>query len=219
MVELNVPQRDAVALITVDMQNDFLRSDSPVMASGVKTALPQIGQLVRGFREHRKPIFHSVRLYRPDGSNVDLFRRTAVEEGMRVLMPGTRGADLVTDISPCKARLVPEALLAGEFQELASSEYAFYKPRWGAFFGTELDDKLRQLGITTILVCGVNFPTGGRATVYEGAARDYRVIVASDAFGDASEDSLRELGRLGAYQKTAAACLDWLAGRQRSSAA
>lgn len=219
MVELNVPQRDAVALITVDMQNDFLRSDSPVMASGVKTALPQIGQLVRGFREHRKPIFHSVRLYRPDGSNVDLFRRTAVEEGMRVLMPGTRGADLVTDISPCKARLVPEALLAGEFQELASNEYAFYKPRWGAFFGTELDDKLRQLGITTILVCGVNFPTGGRATVYEGAARDYRVIVASDAFGDASEDSLRELGRLGAYQKTAAACLDWLAGRQRSSAA
>jgi nicotinamidase-related amidase len=208
MVELNVPRRDSVALITVDMQNDFLRSDSPVMASGVKTALPQIGQLVRGFREHRKPIFHSVRLYRPDGTNVDLFRRTAVEEGMRVLMPGTRGADLV-----------PDALLAGEFQELARNEYAFYKPRWGAFFGTELDARLRQLGITTILVCGVNFPTGGRATVYEGAARDYRVIVASDAFGDASEDSLRELGRLGAYQKTAAACLDWLAGGQRSSAA
>jgi nicotinamidase-related amidase len=219
MVELNVPRRDSVALITVDMQNDFLRSDSPVMASGVKTALPQIGQLVRGFREHRKPIFHSVRLYRPDGTNVDLFRRTAVEEGMRVLMPGTRGADLVPEVSPCKARLVPDALLAGEFQELARNEYAFYKPRWGAFFGTELDARLRQLGITTILVCGVNFPTGGRATVYEGAARDYRVIVASDAFGDASEDSLRELGRLGAYQKTAAACLDWLAGGQRSSAA
>ncbi|MEX2628907.1 MAG: isochorismatase family cysteine hydrolase [Tistlia sp.] len=219
MVELNVPKRDSVALITVDMQNDFLRSDSPVMASGVKTALPQIGRLVHGFREHRKPIFHSVRLYRPDGSNVDLFRRTAVEEGMRVLMPGTRGADLAAEVSPCKARLMPDALLEGEFQELARNEHAFYKPRWGAFFGTDLDARLHQLGITTILVCGVNFPTGGRATVYEGAARDYRVIVASDAFGDASEDSLRELGRLGAYQKTAAACLDWLEGGQRSSAA
>lgn len=219
MVELNVPQRDSVALITVDMQNDFLRSDSPVKASGVKTALPNIERLVRGFREHRKPIFHSVRLYRPDGSNVDLFRRTAVEEGMRVLMPGTRGADLVPEVSPCKARLMPDALLAGEFQELARNEFAFYKPRWGAFFGTELDARLRELGINTVMVCGLNFPTGGRATVYEGAARDYRVIVVSDALGDANDDSLRELSRLGAYQKTTAAGLEWLSGGQRSSAA
>ncbi len=219
MVELNVPQRDAVALITVDMQNDFLRGDSPVKASGVKPALGNIERLVQGFREHRKPIFHSVRLYRPDGSNVDLFRRNAVEEGMRVLMPGTQGADLVKQVSPCKARLEPEALLAGEFQELARNEYAFYKPRWGAFFGTELESRLRHLKVTTVAICGVNFPTGGRATVYEGAARDFRVIVASDAVGDASEDSLRELGRLGAYQKDTSALLDWLAGGQRSSAA
>lgn len=219
MRELNVPQRDSVALITVDLQNDFLRSDSPIKASGAKPALPNIERLVHGFRDHRKPIFHSVRLYRPDGSNVDLVRRSAVEEGMRVLMPGTRGADLVEQVAPGNARLMPDALLAGEFQELARNEFAFYKPRWGAFFGTELEARLRELNVSTLLVCGINFPTGGRATVYEGAARDFRVIVATDAFGDASEDSLRELGRLGTYQKTTSACLDWLSGGQRSSAA
>lgn len=219
MRELNIPQRDSVALLTVDMQNDFLRNNSPIKASGAKSVLPHIEQLVRGFREHRKPIYHAVRLYRPDGTNVDLVRRSAVEEGMRVLMPGTRGADLVEQVAPGDARLMPESLLAGEFQELGRKEFAFYKPRWGAFFGTGLEGRLREQNLSTILVCGINFPTGGRATVYEGAARDFRIIVATDAFGDASEESLRELGRLGAYQKTTAACLDWLSGRQRSSAA
>ena len=49
------------------------------------------------------PIVHLVRLYRPDGSNADACRRLAIEEGLRVLMPGSCGAELVPEINPAPA--------------------------------------------------------------------------------------------------------------------
>jgi nicotinamidase-related amidase len=220
MSEHNVPQRDSVALLTVDLQRDFTRRGSPIMASGVGRALPNICQLVEAFREGGRPIFHSIRLYRPDGSNVDLCRRSQVEEGLRVLMPGTSGVELLDAVRPDgDFRVDSEALIEGEFQEIGPNERLVYKPRWGAFFSTELEAWLHRLSVNTVVVCGFNFPTGGRASIYEACARDFRVVVGTDALCDASEEGLRELGRLGAYQMTTAACLDWLRGKRQPSAA
>lgn len=220
MAEHNVPDRKSVALITVDLQRDFVCQGSPVQSSGVSAALPQILSILAAFRRLERPIFHAVRLYRPDGTNVDLCRRSAVEEGLRVLMPGTLGAELIDAVKPDPAqRLEADALLEGEFQSLRGQESVFYKPRWSAFFGTGLEERLRQAGITTLIVCGCNFPTGGRATIYDASARDFRVVVGADALCDASEEGLRELGRLGVYQMNAASILDWLSGDRRPSAA
>lgn len=220
MAEHNVPDRHAVALITVDLQRDFVCQGSPVQSSGVSAALPQIVRILTAFRERGHPVFHAVRLYRPDGSNVDLCRRSAVEEGLRVLMPGTQGAELLDAVKPDPSqRLEADALLAGEFQPLRQNESVFYKPRWSAFFGTQLEDKLRQAGVSTLVICGFNFPTGGRATIYDACARDFRLVVGADALCDASEEGLRELGRLGVYQMNTASVLEWLAGDRRPSAA
>lgn len=219
MPEYNVLERDHTALLTVDLQRDFALPDSPVRSSGVGAHTPNIKQLIEGFRAAGKPILHGVRLYRPDGSNVDLCRRGAVEEGLRVLMPGTRGAELWDCIKPSDTvRLDAEALLAGETQEIAPYERVFYKPRWGAFYGTRLQEELGRLGISTLVVCGCNFPTGTRATVYEASARDFRVVVASDAVCDASDEALKELGRLGVYQMSTEACLAWLKGARAAAA-
>lgn len=220
MTEQNVPDRSAVALLTIDLQRDFACQGSPIQASGLGACMPRIRRIVQAFREYEKPIFHAVRLYRPDGSNVDLCRRSAVMEGLRVLMPGTKGAELLDDIKPKEdIRLDSEELLSGGFQELGANEWAYYKPRWGAFYGTELEKRLRESGIGTLVVVGCNFPTGGRATIYEGCARDFCVIAGSDAICDASRDGLDELGRLGAYQKTTDAVLEWLSGKRQNSAA
>ncbi|OAB56104.1 hypothetical protein AY600_18225 [Phormidium willei BDU 130791] len=220
MPEYNVPQRDRVALLTIDLQRDFALSDSPIKASGVGSNTPNIKRLIESFREAGKPILHGVRFYRPDGSNVDLCRRAAVEEGLRVLMPGTRGAELWDCVKPdAGVRLDAEALLAGDVQQIAPQEFVFYKPRWGAFYSSPLQKKLDELGITTLVVTGCNFPTGTRATVYEASARDYRVVVGSDAVCDASEEALKELGRLGVYLMTTEACLAWLKGARAATAA
>jgi nicotinamidase-related amidase len=153
-------------------------------------------------------------LYRADGSNVDACRRQAVEEGMRVLMPGTLGAELIDELQPDPAvRLNPDTLLKGRFQELGPREWAFYRPRWGAFHATDLEPQLRDLGITTLVLCGLSFTTGVRATVFEASARDFRVVVVPDALANANEEGIKELGRLGIYLMTSNHCLTWLDGR------
>jgi nicotinamidase-related amidase len=211
MPDYTLPERGKVALLTINAQRDFIQAGSPLRTSGVTGALRGVSRLVKGFREHGLPIVHAVRLYRPDGSNVDICRRQAVQEGLRVLMPGTSGAELIDELKPHPAaRLSHEDLLAGEFQQLGEREWAMYRPRWGAFYGTTLEEHLRALGATTIVICGFNFTTSGRATIYDAGARDFRVVLASDAISNANEEGLKELGRIGVYLMNVDACLSWV---------
>ena len=177
-------------------------------------------RLVDGFRSHDLPIVHAVRLHRCDGSNVDLFRRQAVEEGLRILMPGTSGAELLEELRPePEVRLDPLQLLSGAIDEIAPNEFALYKPRWGAFYQTDLEQHLKERDVSTLVICGCNFTTSCRATVYEAGARDFRIVLVADALSGASEDAISELGRIGVYLMTTDSCLSWLAGRTRSTAA
>ncbi|MDX1711587.1 MAG: cysteine hydrolase [Rhodovibrionaceae bacterium] len=220
MAEYTTPDRRRVALLTIEGQRDFTHGSSPVRTSGTGQAIPNAHDLVEAFRHCSLPIFHLVRLYRPDGSNVDLCRRRAVEEGMRILMPGTFGAELVDELKPSlSVRLEPSTLLEGGFQEIGPQEWVHYKPRWGGFYATKLESRLRELDVNTLVICGCNFPTAARATVYEASERDFRVVVASDALCGSSEDGLTELGRIGVHLMRTRNCLDWLNGKISPSAA
>jgi len=66
-----------------------------------------------------------------------------------------------------------------------------YKPRWGAFFATPLDEHLGALGVDTVVVCGCNYPNCPRASVYEASERDYRVVLV-----DGAVSGLDDLGRV-----------------------
>ena len=221
MANYCVPDKGKAALLCVSAQRDFVTPGSPVRAAGTRSALPNIKRLVEAFREQGAPIFHSIRLYKADGSNVDACRRQAVEEGMRILMPGTLGAELIDAVNPRpEVRLDPELLFAGNFQEIAQNEFVHYRPRWGAFHETGLEAKLRSMEVTTLVICGFSFSTGGRASVYEASARDFRIVLVADALCNATEESVRELGRMGVYLMDSDNCLAWLgAGGPRSAAA
>ncbi len=219
MANYCVPHKGTAALLTLSAQQDFLRSGSPFRASGAHRVLPALARTVRGFRAQGAPLFHAVRLYRPDGSNVDACRRQAVEEGLRVFMPGTMGVELLDEVRPDAAmRLDAPGLLDGGFQALGEAEWAFYRPRWGAFHDTALETRLRALGITTLVVCGFNFTTALRATIYEASARDFRIVLVSDAIGNGSEAAVQELARIGVYLMPSSCCLDWLAGTTAAAA-
>ena len=211
MPEYCTPERGRMALLTLSVQRDFTTPGLPMTAPGLPRVLPNIQRVVQYFRNSGRPIYHSIRLYRPDGSNVDVCRRQAVEEGLRVFMPGTFGAELVDDIKPSPdIRLAPDQLLSGEFQDLGPQEQVFYRPRWSAFFDTTLEASLRARGVTTVAICGFGFSTGFRATIYEASARDFRIVLLPDAVAGADEASIRELGRLGVYLIDTAPCLRWL---------
>ena len=212
MPEYIRPQKEHVALITLSAQRDYILPSSPIRASGLSRAIPAMSKLVQGFRDRLAPVYHSIRLYKTDGSNVDLCRRTAVEEGLRIFMPGSLGAELVDEIQPegAEVRINPDILFEGKLQQIGDNESIFYRPRWGAFHDTPLEEELRGRGVNTLVLCGFSFTTATRATIYEASARDFRVIVVPDALCNATEQGLRELGRMGVYLMDTDELLSWL---------
>ena len=192
------PDFEKVALLTVDVQRDFTLPGAPVEIPGTMDVLPGIQRLVRGFRELKRPIVHVVRLYLSDGSNADLCRRRVIENGKGMVVPGSEGAELVEELKPApEIKLDAVRLLAGKLQLLGSEEWVMYKPRWGAFFQTPLEQHLHNLGVNTVVVCGCNFPNCPRTTIYEASERDFRIVLAQDAISQIYERGLIELKNIG----------------------
>jgi len=193
------PDFAASALITIDVQRDVL-DGAPLEVAGTSAALENISRLAHTFRAADRPIVHVVRLYERNGSNVDLCRRDAVRRGLRVLAPGAPGSQLAAEILPdAGLTLDARTLLAGDIQRLGPSEVAIYKPRWGAFYRTPVEDHLRELQVSTLVFCGCNFPNCPRASIYEASERDFRIVVACDALSGLYERGEKELANIGVH--------------------
>lgn len=191
------PDFAAAALITIDTQRDVL-DGGPLEIPGTSAALESMRLLAQEFRRAGRPIVHIVRLYEPDGSNVDLCRRRAVQNGARILATGTPGSQLAVELAPSPDLTLDCALLLdGGVQPLGPGEVVIYKPRWGAFYRTPLEDHLREQGVTTIVFCGCNFPNCPRSSIYEASERDFRVVLARDAISRLYERGESELANIG----------------------
>jgi nicotinamidase-related amidase len=193
------PDFRSIALITIDMQQDFL-AGRPFEIPGTSEVLPRIQRLASAVRRAQLPIVHMLRLYKSDGSNVDLCRRNAVEQGAAIVRPGTAGAELAPSLLRAPGvSLDADLLLSGAPQLLGPKEWAMYKPRWGAFFQTSLEQHLRALGVTSIAFAGCNFPNCPRASIYEASERDFRVVLVTDAISglyDRGQEEMRGIGVL-----------------------
>jgi isochorismate hydrolase len=55
------------------------------------------------------------------------------------------------------------------------------KSRYDAFFGTDLDERLRHLDVNDIVICGVLTNCCCETTAREAFVRDYRVFFVADA--------------------------------------
>jgi nicotinamidase-related amidase len=196
------PHWNSAALITIDMQRDFL-SEGPYGVAGTTETLPHLIKLTETFRSTGRPIVHIVRLYPADGQDVDRVRRTLVRDGAAFVQPGTPGRLLAPGLAPTD-ELDDAALLRGEPQVLGPGEYALYKPRWGAFYRTRLDDLLGGNGVDTLVFAGCNLPNCPRASIVEAHERDYRVVLITDAISQASEQGFREIAGLGTVLCTTA---------------
>ncbi len=134
-----------------------------------------------------------------------------IEAGQRIVMPGTSGAELIDELKPSLGqRLEPELLLDGKLQEIGHREWLCYKPRLSAFFQTPLEDHLKSLGITTIVICGTDFSTSPRSSVYAASNRDFRIVLATDAISGATDAGLNELAQIGVYLMGSEQLLNWL---------
>ena len=205
------PDWSSSALVTIDTQVDTL-DGQPLEIPGTSAAVPQIVALAAAFRDAGRPIAHVVRLYRSDGSNVDICRRSIVEAGAEILAPGSSGSQLAPEIVEHPGfELETDELLEGRPQQVGPGEVVIYKPRWGAFYGTSLEDQLRRQGVSTIVFCGCNFPNCPRASIYEASERDFRVVLAEDAVSGLYDKGRRELESIGVRLISAAEVVESVA--------
>jgi nicotinamidase-related amidase len=198
------PEFEHSALISIDVQCDFVDGGSCPIA-GTSAAIPQMAMVARGYRAAGLPIVHMVRIYKPDGSNADISRRAALEDGAQIVLPSSAGVELAAGLlAEGSPGLDCELLLSGEAQALGPAEWAMFKPRWGAFFGTSLEAMLQRLAITTLVFCGCNFPNCPRTSIYEASERDFRIVLAEDAISGLYARGRDELEAIGVAMMPAA---------------
>ncbi len=192
------PHWDRAALLLIDLQRDFLDGGAATVP-GTSQILPEAMALATAFREGGRPIAHLVRLYRPGGSDVDLVRRQAIEQGASIVAPGSEGAELPEGLLAAPTRLQPDLLLSGQFQQVGAREVVLFKPRWSAFHRTDLEGWLEREGCDTVVVAGCNLPNCPRAALIDASQRDLRTVLVRDAVSQVSDERLADLAAIGVH--------------------
>ena len=149
------------ALVVVDMQNIFV-ADSPVAAPLGTEVAERLNGLAAACRESGIPVIWTRYVVRPDGSNVGLL-------GERI--PAVAAGVINND--------APSAALH-ELMDVHSGDIVVDKPRFGAFYATDLEVILRSRGIDTIILGGINTNVCVDTTAREAAVREFRVLFLSD---------------------------------------
>jgi nicotinamidase-related amidase len=204
------PLPGSAALVLIDVQRDFYADDAPLPIAGTAAAVPAMARLATEFRRRARPIVHVVRLYRPDGSNADVVRKQAIEQGARMAVPGSAGSQIAAELLPNAVDLEHELLLSGELQQVGPREHVMYKPRWGAFYQTNLEQHLRDTGSDTTVFAGCNFPNCPRTSIYEASERDFRIMLVSDAVSGLDDRGIKECRAIGVDVRNLSASLAWL---------
>ncbi|MCX7591118.1 MAG: cysteine hydrolase [Kiritimatiellae bacterium] len=165
--------KKSTSLLIIDMQNDFVLPGAPQCVAGAMAVIPNIRKVLAWFRRNSLPVFHVVREYRADGSDIEITRLADFLKKEKYCIPGTKGCEIVDELKPTEG------------------EYRIVKPRFSAFMNTELDFMLRRLGVTHIVVCGIQYPNCIRATIFDGVSYGYDVTLVTDATGAQTEEVAR----------------------------
>ena len=175
------------ALVVIDMENAFLDPTSPLCIKQALATVPACGSVIEKARERQIPVFFVNRIYRKNGSDVEFTRYQSWYDGDRYLAPGSTGP-LSIDVP-------------AEFKPMAG-DYTIIKPRFSAFFQTELDLILRRLGVRTVILTGTTTPNCIRTSCYDGLSLDYNILIIEDCCSSNTEEiqrvNMEDMARVGA---------------------
>jgi nicotinamidase-related amidase len=194
------------ALLTIDLQNDFLHPDGAYGRAGQGAAA------IAALPARLRPVADAVRA-----------AGAPYVSAQFTLVPGPGGAPL---IAPHLKALRP-FLTTGDFApgsfghalvaEMGRTDYTVEKVAYSAFWQTRLDHILRALGIDTLVVAGIVTNGGVASTLRDAHLRNIHTVLLSDgcaAFDPAVHAaSLVSLGSVG-RQMTCAEAVAWIGGRR-----
>lgn len=155
----------AAALIIIDMQLGFIDPVSALCVPGAAQTVPACARALEHARTVGMPVFHLIRDYAVDGSDVEVTRHALWEQGDKPLS---------AVCSPAAAAQEPEPLTPQKGDRIIT------KPRFSAFFQTKLDLVLRRLGVQTVVLIGTTTPNCIRTSCYDALSLDYNVVILED---------------------------------------
>jgi nicotinamidase-related amidase len=171
----NVPDQSAVALVLIDVINDFeFDTGEPLFEHALPIA-PRLAALKRRCREAIIPIVYvndNFGRWRSD-------QRALVEH---CLEDGVRG-------EPFVRQLLPE-----------DQDYFVLKPKHSGFYSTTLDTLLDYLKVSTLILTGLTGDYCVLFTASDAFLRDFHVVVPADCIASAdqneNEHALRHMQRV-----------------------
>jgi len=176
------------ALLIIDMQNAFLHPNGHLVKLGENNKpylaiVPKIARLADLARSLGIPVIYFRHAYRPgyiDGGIVvhELFPSDKESGGW---LDGTWDTEIFEPLKP------------------RESDIVIKKNRYSGFFGTDLDQLLRNLGVNTLIITGIHSNVCCDSTARDAVFRDYRVYFVSDATAAVDETlhmaTLRTIGK------------------------
>lgn len=149
------------ALIIVDMQNDFAKDGGKLYVPKTKETIPPIKQLLAKARGAGVPVIFTQDWHRPDDPEFKIWPPHTIE--------GSEGAQVLAEFAP------------------SPKDYYVKKRTYDAFYGTDLDLLLRQMGIRNVVIVGTVSNICVLHTAGKARLHGYNVVVARDGISSLTE--------------------------------
>ncbi len=151
------------AFLVVDFINGFTDPASP-LGGDYPSELSVTADLLAAFRAGGHPVLFTTVVYNADLRDAGVFIKKV--PSLKVLVRGSKYCDVDDRIRP----VVGESVLEKKFAS--------------GFFGTDLDTRLRGLGVDTVVIVGATTSGCIRASAIDSMQHGFRTIVVRDAVGD-----------------------------------
>ena len=185
------------AFLLIDMQNGFIDPTSALCVAGAADTVPACAHALDFARSIGMSIFHIRRIYSADGANVEPVRYRQWRDGGRPLSPASEDESSLN---------WPDMLTP------ADGDRVMVKPRFSAFFDTQLDDVLSREGINTVVLAGTTTPNCVRSTCYDALSLNYNVVVLEDATSSRTPEvqraNIEDMAYIGAHIMSVAEFLE-----------
>jgi len=182
LTELTIDKRKT-CLVVIDLQKGIVSMQTEPYDA--KTVVSNATKLAKAFRENKMPVF-LVHVVHSKQTTLQPIADSAISRGE---LPAD-WSDIVPELGP------------------AASDVVIAKRQWGAFYGTDLDLRLRRGGLDTIVLAGIATSFGVESTARFAYEYGYQQIFAEDAISDRSKEAHNSaiefvLKRIGRVRKTA----------------
>lgn len=161
-------------LMIIDMLNDFVLPGAPLEVPDTRKVIPNIEREIGKARGKGYQVVYLCDSHAPDDREFQIWPRHCVK--------GTKGAQVVDELEPEPRDIVVE------------------KTTYSGFFNTRLEEVLKSLGVTELIITGCVTNICILYTVSEAVLRGYHVTVPRDCVAGLNKEdhefALRQMDKV-----------------------